>query len=114
MRVLSRVFRGKYLDGLRQAFAQEQLVFPGRSAAVAAPAEFQQWLKRLREKEWVVYSQPPFAGPEKVLDYLSRYDMRCRLSKFALFVCGRGCRLEREVSLRMSVSAAVMSAPGST
>jgi len=84
VRALSRVFRGKYLDGLRQAFAQEQLVFPGRSAAVAAPAEFQQWLKRLREKEWVVYSQPPFAGPEKVLDYLSRYTHRIAISNHRL------------------------------
>jgi hypothetical protein len=81
---LSRVFRGKYLDGLRQEFAREQLVFPGRCAAVAAPAEFQESLERLLQKEWVVYSQPPFAGPEKVLDYLSRYTHRIAISNHRL------------------------------
>ncbi|HLN31980.1 MAG TPA: IS91 family transposase [Gemmataceae bacterium] len=84
VRALSRVFRGKFLDGLRQVFAREQLVFPGRCAALAAPAEFQQWLERLRQKEWVVYSQPPFAGPEKVLDYLSRYTHRIAISNHRL------------------------------
>jgi hypothetical protein len=84
VRALSRVFRGKYLDGLRHAFAKEQLVFPGRSAAMAVAAEFQVWLDRLGQKEWVVYSQPPFAGPEKVLDYLSRYTHRIAISNHRL------------------------------
>jgi len=84
VKALSRVFRGKYLDGLQQAFAKQELVFPGRSAALAAPEEFIQWLDTLRHKDWVVYCQPPWAGPEKVLDYLSRYTHRIAISNHRL------------------------------
>jgi hypothetical protein len=84
VKALSRVFRGKYLDGLQQAFANKQLVFPGRSAAWAAPEKFQELLARLGHKDWVVYSQPPWAGPEKVLDYLSRYTHRIAISNHRL------------------------------
>jgi hypothetical protein len=84
VRALSRVFRGKYLDGVRLAVAKEELVFPGRLAAMATPAKFQEWLGPLWQKDWVVYSQPPFAGPEKVLDYLSRYTHRIAISNHRL------------------------------
>jgi len=84
VKALSRVFRGKYLDGLQQAFAKKELVFPGRSAALAAPDKFTDWLGALRQKDWVVYCQPPWAGPEKVLDYLSRYTHRIAISNHRL------------------------------
>jgi hypothetical protein len=84
VKALSRVFRGKYLDDLQRAFANQQLVFPGRSAALAAPEKFSQWLATLRHKDWVVYCQPPWAGPEKVLDYLSRYTHRIAISNHRL------------------------------
>jgi hypothetical protein len=84
VKVLSRVFRGKYLAGLQRAFAQEELVFPGRLADWAAPEDFQQRLSRLGQKDWVVYSQRPFAGPETVLDYLSRYTHRVAISNHRL------------------------------
>ena len=84
VRVLSRVFRGKYLDGLRTAFAQGKLVFPGRLAALQAPAAFPSLLARLGGKEWVVYSKPPFGGPAQVLKYLARYTHRVALSNSRL------------------------------
>jgi hypothetical protein len=84
VKALSRLFRGKYLDGLQRAFANKQLVFPGRSAAWAAPEKFTECLGTLRHKDWVVYCQPPWAGPEKVLDYLSRYTHRIAISNHRL------------------------------
>jgi hypothetical protein len=80
VKALSRVFRGKYLAGVERAFTHGELVFPGRLAEWATPAKFPQWLSRCRHKDWVVYSQPPFAGPEKVLEYLSRYTHRVAIS----------------------------------
>lgn len=84
VKALSRVFRGKYLEALQQAFANKELVFPGRSAPLAAPEKFTEWLGALAQKDWVVYSQPPWAGPEKVLDYLSRYTHRIAISNHRL------------------------------
>jgi hypothetical protein len=80
VRELSRAFRGRFLQGLQQAFARDQLVFPGRLAALAEVAPFTEFLARLADKDWVVYSQPPFGGPEKVLEYLSRYTHRVAIS----------------------------------
>jgi hypothetical protein len=80
VRELSRAFRQRFLDGLQQAFERGDLVFPGRLAALAAAAPFTEFLALLAAKEWVVYSQPPFGGPDKVLEYLSRYTHRVAIS----------------------------------
>jgi hypothetical protein len=76
VRVLSAVYRGKFLAGLRAAHAAGQLACHGRLAALADPAAFAAWLGPLDTKPWVVYSKPPFAGPEVVLKYLARYTHR--------------------------------------
>lgn len=80
VRELSQAFRSRFLDGVRQAFQRHELVFPGRLAALATAAPFTEFLDRLAAKDWVVYCQPPFGGPEKVLDYLSRYTHRVAIS----------------------------------
>jgi hypothetical protein len=72
------------LHGLRELWANGQLHFPPRLAALASAAALAKFLGPLAEKDWVVYSQPPFAGPEKVLDYLSRYTHRVALSNHRL------------------------------
>ncbi len=84
VRVLSRVFRGKFLDGLRTALARGKLRFPGRLAAWAGPTAFASRLAPLAGKEWVVYSKPPFGGPAQVLKYLARYTHRAALSNSRL------------------------------
>jgi len=78
VRVLSRVFRGKYLAGLRQAFDHGKL--PGWPTADA----FTQWLASLAAREWVVYAKPPFGGPARVLKYLARYTHRVAISNHRL------------------------------
>ena len=80
VRELSRAFRSRFLQGLQQAFEHNELVFPGRLAALAEAGPFRELLAQLAAKEWVVYSQPPFGGPDKVLEYLSRYTHRVAIS----------------------------------
>src|SRR4029077_2569390 len=74
--VLRRVFRGKFVAALRQAFGDHQLVFHGKLTLLAQPRTFAAWLRSLFRKDWVVYSKPPFGGPEYVLQYLGRYTHR--------------------------------------
>ena len=80
VRVLSRVFRGKFLAGVRQAFAAGKLVLPGTLAPLQPAAAFAHWLAPLHAKEWVVYAKPPFGGPAHVLKYLARYTHRVAIS----------------------------------
>ncbi len=72
VRALARVFRGKYLDGLRRAFDGGALRFAGSVGGLADPIAFGQFLATLRAPDWVVYAKPPFGGPEQVLEYLGR------------------------------------------
>jgi Putative transposase/Transposase zinc-binding domain len=80
VRVLSRVFRGKYLELVRAAFEQGRLHLPARLQGLAAPQRFAAWLRPLYAKDWVVHSKPPFGGPEQVLKYLARYTHRVAIS----------------------------------
>jgi hypothetical protein len=80
VRVLSRLFRRRFLEALLQAHDAGELRFFGEQAELGDPASFRQWLAPLRSCEWVVYAKPPFAGPEQVLAYLSRYTHRVAIS----------------------------------
>jgi Putative transposase/Transposase zinc-binding domain len=91
VKVLSRVFRGKFVAGLRRAFRTGQLQFHGNLAPLAEPKTFSSWLRPLFREDWVVYSKPPFGGPEYVLRYLGRYTHRVAISNHRLvsFVDGQ-------------------------
>jgi hypothetical protein len=80
VRVLSRLFRRLFLEKLRAAHEAGQLRFFNDHAALADPAAFERYLKPLRKAEWVVYAKQPFAGPEAVLAYLSRYTHRVAIA----------------------------------
>src|SRR5271169_445670 len=82
--VLCRVFRGKFVAALRQAFQEGQLNFHGDLTCLAQPKTFAAWLRPLFRKDWVVYSKPPFGGPEYVLQYLGRYTHRVAISNHRL------------------------------
>jgi hypothetical protein len=82
--VLRRVFRGKFVAALKQAFRDHQLVFHGNLTLLAQPRTFAAWLRPLFRKNWVVYSKPPFGGPEYVLQYLGRYTHRVAISNHRL------------------------------
>jgi hypothetical protein len=72
VRVLSRFFRGLSLHGLKEAYAAHKLQFHGSLQPPAGPGGFKTLSKACRKIEWVVYSKPPFGGPDQVLDYLGR------------------------------------------
>jgi hypothetical protein len=84
VRVLSRVFRGKFVAGLRQAFQAKQLAFHGELQPLANEKAFAAFLRTLFREEWVVYAKPPFGGPEHVLQYLARYTHRVAISNHRL------------------------------
>jgi hypothetical protein len=84
IRVLRRVFRGKFVVGLKQAFQSGRLSFRGNLAALAQPKTFAAWLRSLFRKDWVVYAKRPFGGPEYVLQYLGRYTHRVAISNHRL------------------------------
>ncbi|WP_051978922.1 transposase [Edaphobacter aggregans] len=74
------MFRGKLLAFLKWGYRGKQLCLPGTSAALSPPRAFHALLHTLRRREWVVYSKPPFGGPEHVLKYLARYTHRVAIS----------------------------------
>ena len=80
VKALSRMFRGKFLDGLNQRFAEGALEFHGQLAGLANQTQFHALLRQAAVPPWVVYSKRPFAGPRQVLAYLSRYTHRVALS----------------------------------
>lgn len=80
VRVLSRLFRRRFLEELEKAHRAGQLRCFGEHAGLADTTAFVRWLAPLRKCEWVVYAKRPFAGPEAVLAYLSRYTHRVAIS----------------------------------
>ena len=84
VRALRKVFRGKFLAGLRQLRARGRLQFAGDSAALADEAGWTDGLRTLRAADWVVYAKPPFGGPERVLKYLGRYTHRVAIANHRL------------------------------
>jgi hypothetical protein len=88
--VLSRMFRGKLLAFLKQSYRRKELCFSGTLAALSEPRAFHSLLHTLRRREWVVYSKPPFGGPEHVLKYLARYTHRVAISNGRLLSLDNG------------------------
>ena len=84
VRVLSRLFRRLFLERLRDAYHASMLQFFGELQMLAEVKNFADWLKPLRQIEWVVYAKRPFAGPATVLAYLSRYTHRVAIANSRL------------------------------
>jgi hypothetical protein len=84
VRVLSRLFRRRFLEELAAAHRGGRLQFFGDDVGLADTPAFAQWLAPLRQREWVVYAKRPFAGPAAVLAYLSRYTHRVAISNSRL------------------------------
>ena len=80
VRVLSRLFRRLFIEGLLALHCEGELNFFGDLAGLLEPQAFAAYLAPLRNKEWVVYAKPPFGGPKAVLAYLSRYTHRVAIS----------------------------------
>jgi hypothetical protein len=87
VRVLSRLFRRRFLEELAAAHAAGKLQFFGEHAALSTREAFAAYLAPLRNSEWVVYSKRPFGGPQQVLRYLARYTHRVAISNHRLLAC---------------------------
>jgi hypothetical protein len=95
VKVLSRVFRGKFVAGMRRAFRNHQLMFYGECRSLAEEKNFINFLRTLFQQDWIVYAKPPFGGPEHVLHYLARYTHRVAISNHRLLFVS-----DSEVSFR--------------
>ena len=84
VRVLSRIFRGKFLAGLKRLHRRKKLQCAGPAAALADHKQFAKLLRRLHRHDWVVYAKPTFGGPMQVLRYLGRYTHRVAISNHRL------------------------------
>jgi transcription elongation factor Elf1 len=84
VRVLSRLFRRRFLEELELAHRTGQLQFFGEHVPLTDATVFAEWLAPLRNCEWVVYAKRPFAGPAAVLAYLSRYTHRVAIANSRL------------------------------
>jgi hypothetical protein len=82
--VLRKLFRGKLVAGLREAFRQGRLDFPGTLAPLKPEAAFGAFLRSVYRQKWVVYGKPPFGSPAHVLQYLARYTHRVAISNHRL------------------------------
>jgi hypothetical protein len=90
VKVLGRVFRGKFLERLKRAHADGKLSFQGSLERLRDGAAFAAHLRPLYEKHWVVYAKPPFGGPLAVLKYLARYTHRVAISNHRLLAIEDG------------------------
>jgi hypothetical protein len=84
VRVLSRLFRRLFLEGLMALHRAGKLTFFGDLTGLADPGAFAAWLAPSRKTEWVIYAKKPFGGPKAVLAYLSRYTHRIAISNSRL------------------------------
>jgi len=82
--VLAELFRGKFVDALKEAFQNGQLHFHGDLKLLAQPEIFAAWLRPLHRQHWVVYLKRPFGGPAYVVQYLGRYTHRVAISNHRL------------------------------
>src|ERR1700722_10486678 len=98
--VLRRVFRGKFVASLKSSFERRQLHLAGELAPLTHPKFFAAWLRPLFRKDWIVYSKPPFGGPEYVLQYLGRYTHRVAISNHRLIAL-----VDSQISFRWRDSA---------
>ncbi len=84
VKVLSRVFRGKFVEGLRRAYVRGELDLNGATAALREPVRWHAFVDALFRTDWVVYAKPAFGGPAAVLRYLGRYTHRVAISNHRL------------------------------
>ena len=89
VQALSIVFRGKFIEGLKDAYYAGELVLPV-NLKIKDDDEFEQWIDLLVSKNWVVNSKPPFSGPEKVVRYIGRYTHRIAISNHRIISIADG------------------------
>jgi hypothetical protein len=90
VKVLGRLFRGKFLAGLQEAYRAGQLTLAGSVASLAQPQAWRRWLDTLYRQNWVVYAKRPFGGAQQVFRYLGRYSHRVAIANSRLLALEDG------------------------
>jgi len=90
VRGLSKVFRGKFIAGLKEAFNNKELEFKGEREGLSNRGRFEAWLNELVSNEWVVYSKAPFSSSEYVVRYVGRYTHRVAISNSRILSIDNG------------------------
>jgi hypothetical protein len=90
VKVLARLFRGKFLAGVKEAYHAGGLSLAGSVAALAEPEAFRRWLDALYRQDWVVYAKPPLGGAKQVFRYLGRYSHRVAIANSRLLALEDG------------------------
>jgi Putative transposase/Transposase zinc-binding domain len=111
VKVLSRLFRAKFIAYLSTAFREGKLGFHGELKSLGEKRNFAQWLKRLAATEWVVYAKPPFGGPRQVLKYLARYTHRVAIANQRLVSLENGRVTFRWKNYARASELAIMTLP---
>lgn len=90
VKALAKVFRAKFMAGLKQAYQENKLIFPGITKEFESKTNFQKLVDTLfdQQKKWIVYAKKPFAGPEQVLKYLGRYTHRIAITNHRILSIG--------------------------
>ena len=84
VKLLSRMFRGKFLALLKDAYRRDRLTLAGRLQPLRPSAAFHSWLTPLYAKDWMVFAKPPWKGPDHALKYLARYTHRVAIANSRL------------------------------
>jgi hypothetical protein len=84
VKALRRLFRGKFIAGLKRLYRRKKLGHAGAAAVFSERKQFTKLIGRLRRQDWVVYAKPAFGGPLQVLRYLGRYTHRVAISNHRL------------------------------
>ncbi len=87
---LSKVFRGKFVAGLKHAYLKGLLVLPDGLKHLSARNRFEEWMDALVARNWVVYAKPPFKTPEKVVRYIGRYTHKVAISNQRIISIDKG------------------------
>jgi len=111
VKVLSRLFRAKFVAYLQTAFRDGKLGFHGELKSLGEKRNFVEWLKRVAGTEWVVYAKPPFGGSRQVLMYLARYTHRVAISNQRLVSLEDGCVTFRWKNYARASEPATMTLP---
>ena len=81
---VSKVFRGKFVEGLKKAYYDGELTIPDENEDLREPRRFEQFIDRMVCRKWVVYAKAPFSGPEEVVRYIGRYTHRVAISNYRI------------------------------
>ncbi len=111
VKVLSRLFRAKFVAYLKTAFRHGELGFHGVLKSLGNKRNFVEWLKCLAGTEWVVHAKPPFGGPRQVLKYLARYTHRVAISNQRLVSLDNGRVTFRWKNYARASEPAIMTLP---